>query len=196
MIYLIKDVNSLEVWKPVVGYEGLYEVSNYGNVKSLPYKLGKTMKDIKILNFREHNKGYLRVSLYKEKQKKDKYVHRLVAEAFLLNKNQLKQVNHKDGNKKNNYVENLEWIDSFGNMKHAWDNGLMKNVSKNLTEKWGKSCKLVNVLTKEVKEFDTWESLSLYLGYNKHWLSKAYSSKTNFTKSCLKKGYNIVLEED
>ena len=95
----------IEVWKPVKDWENLYEVSNFGNVRSLHYKNPYKMKPVL------DNKGYLRVSFVKRNSKKYKRfgVHRLVAEAFILNPDNLPQVNHKDENKQNNCVDNLEW---------------------------------------------------------------------------------------
>ena len=93
----------MEEWKDIEGYEGMYQVSNQGRVKSL--KFGKE----KIRKCREMSNGYLVVGLCKEGKRTDKLVHRLVAEAFLPNPNNLPQVNHKDENPSNNNVENLEW---------------------------------------------------------------------------------------
>lgn len=186
----------MEVWKDVIGYENSYEISNIGIVRSKD-RLGTDGRKLKgqILSNRLHSSGYLRVMLYKNEMRKDKYIHRLVAEAFVLNPSNLPQVNHKDGNKKNNRVDNLEWIDGFGNMQHAWDNGLMKNTSKNLTLKCGKNCSLIDIKTKQLLEFETREKLSMFLGYNPYWLSKAVSANTDYSKACLKKGYIIHLDK-
>ena len=105
-----------EIWKPVVGYEGLYEVSNYGNVKSLNWQ--NTKKE-KCLYLKKHNKGYFQVELVKNKKRKMMLVHRLVAEAFLEKQVNKTQINHKDYNRKNNNVENLEWCTGSENMIHS-----------------------------------------------------------------------------
>ena len=102
-----------EYWKPVVGYEGLYEVSNWGRVKSL--KFGKE----KILKPSKNKKGYLHVVLCKENILKNFLVHRLVAEAFIPNPNNYKEVNHKDEDKSNNIVTNLEWCDRKYNQNYG-----------------------------------------------------------------------------
>lgn len=93
-----------EVWKPVVGYESRYLVSNMGRVFSL-------IKD-KMLSMSKLNTGYLVVTLYDGSTKKNTYIHRIVAQAFLDNPNNLPEVNHKDEDKSNNMVDNLEWCTS------------------------------------------------------------------------------------
>lgn len=95
----------MEIWKDINGYEGLYEVSNLGRVKSKR----KILKPI--------NGEYLKVGLSKNGVQKTLYIHRLVAETFLGKSNL--QVNHKDENKHNNYVDNLEWISFKENMNYG-----------------------------------------------------------------------------
>lgn len=108
-----------EEWKPIKGYEGLYEVSNMGRVKSLRY--GKE----RIMSTPDDSSGYKRVKLTKQITK-GKQVHRLVAEAFIPNPMNLPVVNHLDGDKHNNCVSNLEWCTKKENTNHAIKTGLMK----------------------------------------------------------------------
>ena len=121
-----------EIWKAVRYYEGLYEVSNYGRVRSLERividKNGKC-KTVhgKFLTQHDNGRGYLFVNLYKNDKCKREYVHRLVALAFIENPNKLPQVNHKDEDKQNNYVENLEWCDSKYNNNYG--NHISKMIS-------------------------------------------------------------------
>ena len=93
----------VEIWKDIVGYEGMYKVSNLGNVMSFWGKTPKLLKPAKA------GKGYLVVLLSNNKYIKQFYLHRLVAQAFLPNPNNYPIINHKDENKLNNNVENLEW---------------------------------------------------------------------------------------
>ena len=102
-----------EIWKPVVGYEGYYEVSNLGRVRSIDKYVNtkccsKRFRNGRILKGIKHNE-YMWVSLSKDNVKSKKRVHRLVAEAFLPNPQNLPYINHKDENKTNNISVNLEW---------------------------------------------------------------------------------------
>ena len=94
-----------EIWCPIKGYENIYEVSDKGRVKSL--KFGKE----RILKLGITTDGYLMVKLLKNGEKKNLLVHRLVAQTFIPNPDNLPEVNHKDENKENNSVQNLEWCD-------------------------------------------------------------------------------------
>lgn len=106
----------MEQWRDIQGYEGMYQISNYGNVKSLNYN--KTKQE-KILKFGKNYKGYLQVHLCKDGKMKTFTVHRLVANAFIPNPNELSDVNHKDEDKTNNVVENLEWCDRKYNTNYG-----------------------------------------------------------------------------
>lgn len=119
-----------ENWKPIKGYEGYYEVSDIGRVKSVARKIsnghGLVEKNERFLLPNVLAKGYLQVTLYKDKARKCFQVHRLVASAFIENKENYPQVNHINGNKQDNRVCNLEWCDNSMNQLHAWKTGLQK----------------------------------------------------------------------
>lgn len=124
----------MEIWKDVVGYETLYQVSNLGRVKSLDMKLPYKRHGIatfrirkgKILTPAIMKNGYLRVEMSKNGIHRLNLVHRLVAQAFIPNTNNHKEVNHINCNKSDNRIENLEWVSPLQNKIHAFENKLYK----------------------------------------------------------------------
>ena len=106
-----------EEWKDIVDYEGLYQVSNLGRVKSLNYK--QTHKQLLLKPTIKKKTGYCQISLSKNGKKKLYLVHRLVAKAYLINQDNLPQVNHKDEDKTNNKVDNLEWCTAKYNCNYG-----------------------------------------------------------------------------
>lgn len=131
-----------EEWKDIRQYKGLYQVSNYGQVKSLNHRIKTKINNQtaiirkgRVLKF-SISRGYATVILSKNGKKKKSFIHRLVAEAFIPNRDNKPQVNHIDGNKLNNNVKNLEWATSSENIVHAFNIGLIKPPRG---EKQGKS---------------------------------------------------------
>lgn len=121
-----------EVWKDIDGYEGRYMVSNTGKVKSLSNKnaWGFSHKG-RILKPVLKEDGYVRVYLSNcKREKRLYYVHRIVASAFIQNPDNLPQVNHIDGNKQNNNMNNLEWCTIGDNVRHGFKNGLYSRQIK------------------------------------------------------------------
>jgi hypothetical protein len=108
-----------EIWKDVIGFEEGYQVSNLGSIRSKTRKVYNYIKPGRVLKTRDNGNGYQYLSLSSNNKKsKHVYVHRLVAEAFIPNINRYKQVNHKDFNKSNNSVDNLEWVSVVENLNH------------------------------------------------------------------------------
>lgn len=107
-----------EQWKDVVGYEGLYKVSDLGRIKSFYKKIAVILKS------KKDKYGYLTLSLCKKKQKKSFTIHRLAAIAFIPNTEKKPQVNHKKGVKTHNNIKNLEWCNQSENQIHAVENNL------------------------------------------------------------------------
>lgn len=105
-----------EIWQDIKGYEGKYQISNYGRVKSLQYHKGS---DARVLKARV-NTRYEYVVLSKNNKIKHCYIHRLVAKYFVPNPEGKSYVNHKDGNKHNNRADNLEWATPLENNLHAY----------------------------------------------------------------------------
>ena len=122
-----------EIWKPVACYEGLYEVSNLGRVKSLG-RIDRFYRRWKSCILKPHTvgKNYLAVSLSNGGKVRSIRIHRLVAEAFIPNPSNKPQVNHKDGNKANNAASNLEWSTNSENQLHARETGLNCLTKNNL----------------------------------------------------------------
>jgi hypothetical protein len=115
----------MEQWKTIEGYDGRYQISNYGRVKSVWHyhyvnldELKKIYKE-KMVAINENGKGYQIVSLSKDGKRKNHYIHRLVAEHFLDKKTDADYVNHKDFNTRNNFVGNLEWCSQKENIQYS-----------------------------------------------------------------------------
>jgi hypothetical protein len=110
----------MEIFKDIKGYEGIYQISNLGNVKS--YKKNR----VKIRIPTKNTNGYLCLGLRKNNKRKMYLIHRLISEYFIENKNNKPYINHIDGNKLNNNINNLEWCTQKENVNHSWKIGLSK----------------------------------------------------------------------
>lgn len=134
----------VEIWKDVEDYEGLYEVSNLGNVRSKRFWCGNryVYRD-KVLKPGKCSSGYLQVIFSKNGKTESKLIHRLVANAFLQNINNYAEINHKDENKENNNVTNLEWCSRKYNMNYG---NVKRKISNNISKKIGKYDKNGNLL--------------------------------------------------
>ena len=155
-----------EIWKDIKGYEGLYQVSNLGNIKSLNYN--HTGNEC-ILRLRKNNCGYFNVILYKNNKTKSHKVHRLVAEAFIPNPDNLPCVNHKSEIKTQNYVwvnedgtidpekSNLEWCDRSYNVNYGTHN---ERMLKTRNKRGGKTAeRLIAQITLDGQIIKIWPSI-------------------------------------
>lgn len=139
-----------EVWKDIKGYEGLYQVSNLGRIRNFDkYIHTKLINNEIVLKKRKIMKqsitwdGYLRVTLTKNKKHKSIKVHRLVAEAFIPNYNEYPQVNHKDENKLNNCVNNLEWCSNEYNYNYGTRKQRASQSKKKMIRQYDKNNNLI-----------------------------------------------------
>ena len=145
-----------EDWKDINGYEGKYQVSNYGRIKSFPKfierKTGSYFTKEKVLKCTLDNYGYPCVYLYSNGNVRHIKVHILVAKSFIENPNGYSDINHKDGNKTNNRIDNLEWCDRSHNIQHAYDNFLHKSGEEHNLSKltWNE----VNYIRENYKPYD------------------------------------------
>lgn len=109
----------IEKWKDIKGYEGLYQISNLGNVKSLKKKAGKSTRSERLIKTHFDKDGYVYATLCKNNKTHLATIHRLIAEAFIPNPNNLPQINHKDEDKTNNSIDNLEWCTCKYNINYG-----------------------------------------------------------------------------
>lgn len=154
-----------EIWKEILGYENLYEVSNLGKVRN--------MRTGRILKPGPDKDGYLLICLYKNGRRTTNKLHRLVAQAFLPNSSK-PQINHKDEDKTNNCVNNLEWCDAKYNANYGTRN-------KKVSERNGIPVLQFNMQGDLIKEFPSLHSAALSLGISKQAI---WSSCNNINKTC------------
>lgn len=166
-------MNNNEIWKDIPNYEGMYQASNLGQIRSLRRNgtLGRILKG------EIDDSGYIKVALSKNNKIKKYKIHRLVAQTFIPNLNDLPQINHKDGNKKNNCINNLEWCTASYNTRHSYINNLNKTKGKKII--------VINKLNNKEIYYRSMRDASLKMGYNKGYLFKKI--KTNIFENNLYK---------
>ena len=155
-----------EVWKDVIGFEGLYRVSDKGNVRSVARKdsIGRKCGG-RMLKPGYDKDGYLRVNLCKNGKQKTRFIHRLVAGAFVPNPNGYSEINHRDENKVNNYANNLEWCTREHNVNHG-------TLIERSAQTRSKKAKATNIETNEVITFNSTVEAGRK-GYNQGGVAKA-----------------------
>lgn len=139
-----------EQWKQVKGFEGIYEVSNFGNVRSLHYRNWNIVKNLTPFINRD---GYKRVCLCRSGKQLNMFVHRIVATAFIENPDNLPQINHLNEIKTDNRVENLAWCSAKENVNHGTRNERMSKAKLNT------NCKAIIQLDAQGREIRRWVSL-------------------------------------
>lgn len=180
-------ISSIDI-APVKGFDGYY-VDIYGNVYStMKWGRGGGEEPLRKLAPREHKDRYLGVVLYANGERYSKSVHRLVAEAFIPNPEYLPQVNHLDGNRKNNFVENLEWCTHWENVHHSF---------RVLHRKPGntKAIKLTDNVTGETTLFETEAECAHYLKMSRAHLNKILTGKRDVTTWRQNNKYTIEYAE-
>lgn len=139
----------MQEWRDIKGYEGKYQVSNLGNVKSLNFH--RKNKEC-LLTPKIDKDGYLEIALYKNGKSKYYRIHRLVAIAFISNNENKKEVNHINGIKSDNRVDNLEWCTSSENQVHAYKTGLQKISGGALSNRKKIKCIELNIIKDSIHE--------------------------------------------
>ena len=154
------------IWKDIAGYEGLYQISNIGTVYSVRYKRFRKPKTDKC--------GYEVVGLCKDGKTRWFSIHRLVASALIPNPCGFPEVNHIDGNKQNNWVDNLEWCDHSANILHAYKTGLMTYSIQNKQKRLHNLIMANAKLSKEIAQRIRSEYKEGVRGYGCKSLAKKY----------------------
>jgi hypothetical protein len=163
------QTNDIEQWVDIVGWEGLYQVSSHGRVKSLDRdnrknKFGRLVPGKILIPTPHYKNGYLSVMLKKERVSKRVTVHRTVAKHFVPNPNNLPEVNHEDGIKSNCNYSNLKWCDRSYNNQHAFNNGLKTGSNRgNFNKTYYNSKPIIAIQDTAIIEFNSIKSCARYL---------------------------------
>lgn len=179
----------MEIWKDIKGYERLYEVSNCGRVRThiervvpVKYKGFRKLKQ-RFLKSQKRHPEYNKVSLYKNGKRTEFYLHRLVAFAFLQEVEGLDQINHIDGNKRNNHIKNLEWSNNQLNTIHAYETGLNKTVG----------IYLVGLNNDQTLFFTSLTKATRFLGRSKGYINRRIGLGYNYLESSNERVYQYKI---
>lgn len=179
----------MEIWKPIEGTEGIYEVSNTGKVRNINYRgCGYT----RYLKISTNDWGYNYVIIKRNGKRGKQMIHRLLAEIFIPNPDEKPEVNHIDGVKTNNCIDNLEWVTKSENVQHAYDTGLnennrkratehMRNIQRIAVEKNKRKIVAIDNKTGNRTNFDSIEEACSKLGVHSGNIYKVIKNKRNHT---------------
>lgn len=192
-----------EIWKDVKGYEGLYSISTLGNIKSLPRdvvrKNGVIQKNKERILKQQKLFSYLGIYLYNEKSERvSKMIHRLVAETFIPDYEDGLQVNHKDGDKFNNKLENLEWVTPSENIRHAIENKLLVHHRKYTDEQIMECYNVINTTNVPIKEackqfnLDYTTFMAVLEGSNRKYLNIDIINRQNYNRKLSKVDLGVI----
>lgn len=174
----------MEVWKDIIGYEGKYQISNYGRVKSLERlvwnRFQYVIKKERILKKRYNAKGYVTVLLYLNNKSCSYSVHRLVARHFIANPELKEQVNHINGCKDDNRASNLEWVTGSENQKHAFQLGLYDRRIKEQKVKFSKPVVMMNLDGEELFAFASITCANRYFGQSDSHISDVCKKRRKY----------------
>lgn len=185
----VPEATVKEIWKDIPNYEGYYQASNKGNIRSLERflvdSLGRKQRiPFEILKNSKDSAGYTIFTLRKHNDKKQWKGHRLVAKSFIPNPENKPQVNHINGIKYDNRIENLEWVSAEENMKHAYETGLIND---------GYHTMVTNLKSGEVKHFHSQKDACSFLDMSKNFISTKISR--NKIKEFEHNGFKIEILE-
>ena len=168
-------------WKQAIGFEGLYIVSENGNVLSLGNgcSTNTLTKNERHLTQRLSRNGYLNVKLSKQGERTYISVHRLVALSFIPNPEKKPQVNHKDGNKGNNHISNLEWATARENIRHSVDNGLQV-MPKGIDNPCSKQIRQLSISNELIREWGSINEVKRIMGFNSFGIIKCCKKEKKY----------------
>lgn len=180
VFFMMENIEN-EVWKDVMGYDSLYQVSNFGRIKSLFKKWVRGYRKESFMSPRINKYGYSQVTLQHKKNKKTILVHRIEAFAFIPNIQNKPIINHINAIRTDNRIENLEWCTSSENIKHCFNMGNKDQCgSKNPYSK-----KVINIITQ--KEYESIREAQLDSGYSYNYFSRMLSGQNKNTTSFILK---------